>query len=711
MHKKADLDRILLTCLALTGATAAHAQDGTDGLLSDADLMLTVFSILLLVAAGCITFYTIVIFGRKEHRMSKREMEHNAQLAALMHSCDVKVWLMLASEDRYQLLSDRGTVEQTFAPLDFAHLYEHHGFDVMHQTVHDIADGKLHEGSCRVMSRRDGMGGRRTYDVRISVFETDKTGRPKTIIGMQYDITAELEKQKNMNNLLMRYHTIFDSSIIDMMYFDKNGVLQDINNKACETFGIKDRKALLEHKIRLKDTPAYQNLDVKKFDGYRMTSITDIDKVRSRVEGRIPDITIKGKIYYETMVNPIYDDKGELTGIYTAGRTINEMVESYHRQKESTRMLQEATRHLKDYIDNINLSLQVSQVRLTNYMPDSHELEISNDLNRQRLRLTQLRFYALVAPEFRRQVRNAINKMDRRVNARFDLTLRTLLHDEKRRNMWVTFSLVPIRDANGRVTHYFGMSRNETEMVETEAMLKTETKKAQETELLKNSFLQNMSYEIRTPLNAVLGFATLFNTDHDPEDEPVFVELIKSNSNHLLKLVNDILFISKLDARMVEIRTEPTDFAMMFEGCCNMGWSNRAEGVSTVTENPYSHLVVDIDYSNLQQVIQRICEHAALTTEKGVIRSKYEYRHSMLTIIVEDTGRGYDAEESQRVFDRFSTSSDADSGSTGLGMPIAKELTEQMGGFTEFQSEPGKGSTVWVTLPCTATQIELRVES
>ena len=228
--------------------------------------------------------------------------------------------------------------------------------------------------------------------------------------------------------------------------------------------------------------------------------------------------------------------------------------------------------------------------------------------------------------------------------------------------------------------------------------------------MLKNAFLLNMSYEIRTPLNAVLGFAELFNQEHDPADEPVFVEEIKKSSNSLLELVNDILFLSRLDAHMIEINPTYTDFATVFDGYCLMGWSDVKPGVKVVVENPYDHLVVNIDEGNVAQVIQKLCLNAAYYTHDGFLRAKYEYRRGVLTIIIEDTGEGIDAETLPKVFDRFVTNQKEEHCGTGLGLPIVKELVEQMGGTVDFQSDLGKGTTAWVSIPCEVTTIEKKKE-
>ena len=104
---------------------------------------------------------------------------------------------------------------------------------------------------------------------------------------------------------------------------------------------------------------------------------------------------------------------------------------------------------------------------------------------------------------------------------------------------------------------YFGMLRDVSDLKYTEKELEKESIKAQEVEEVKNAFLRNMSYEIRTPLNTVVGFAELFQMEHSTADESIFIEEIKDNSRSLLKLINSI----RLDAQMIEIKTQTTDFA------------------------------------------------------------------------------------------------------------------------------------------------------
>ena len=161
---------------------------------------------------------------------------------------------------------------------------------------------------------------------------------------------------------------------------------------------------------------------------------------------------------------------------------------------------------------------------------------------------------------------------------------------------------------------------------------------------------------------------------------------------------------------MEEMTIEECDFAALFEGYCYMGWTNISPNVKISVENPYNHLIIAIDAQHLGKVIQVLCEHTVLNTSEGSIRAKYEYRHGELSISIEDTGRGLSKEEQKRVFERFARSEVGGDYSTGLDMPIIKELIEQMGGSIELQSEPGKGCTVYVIIPCKMTNMEKKTE-
>jgi signal transduction histidine kinase len=260
---------------------------------------------------------------------------------------------------------------------------------------------------------------------------------------------------------------------------------------------------------------------------------------------------------------------------------------------------------------------------------------------------------SLIHPEDKPKVRLLLMRMDRKTNTSIAQRLHTILKDKEGRDVYLYLNMMPIKDKEGNITHYFGIFRNETEMTYTELKLKEETKKALEEEQLKNTFLLNMSHELRTPLNAVIGFAELFNTDHAEEDETIFAEEIKKNTDILLALINDILFLSRIDAHMIEYNYQQTDFAPLFDGWCYMGWTTLNDNIKANVENPYNELIVNIDPQNLQIAIQKLCYYSCLTTTEGYVNAKYDYRHGELMITIEDTSNGMDAKALQHAFSRF----------------------------------------------------------
>ncbi len=535
----------------------------------------------------------------------------------------------------------------------------------------------------------------------------------KLVIRREQDIYSQIKlhqdgeaKERESKELLIRYHTVFNSSLLDMIYYDRNGIMRDINETACQSFYITDKQKALKENHRLQDNPLFCNFDIHSIPDTRTTSFLNFDTLNNEEQRNYG----KGTIYYESTINPVRDTDGNLKGVYLAGRSVTEMVHSFHRQKEGAEQLRQATERVKEYVTNINNALRLSNIWMVNYYPDRYTMEMASDINRNSLCLSQVRCTRITAPEFRRTTSIYLNRMDHGTRTPINQIIKTVLHDRQGRPVWLMFNLVPMVNKGGQVERYFGMCREMTTMVDTEQRLAVETQRAQETELLKQSFLTNMSYEIRTPLNTVVGFAELFEAEHDENDEAVFVEEIKKNSNTLLQLVNDILFLSRLDARMIEYNYVIVDFAILFEGFCHTAWSIVPPEVHTIVDSPYQRLMVKIDVTNIEIVIQRLCAMALRHTTEGSVHATYEYRHGELSISIEDTGKGVSKEKLETIFDRFSGNTEERINGTGLDLPIVKGLVEQMGGAIEMQSELGKGTTVWVTIPCEAEVIEKKRE-
>ena len=589
--------RIYLLLILLAGTLSARAQGENMDTLFDIHHLLAY-----LVAAFLISVFVMLFINRLYYFRAKEATNHqrrlNAQLSIILDSNNTHTWTYDIERDLFTAISSNDQTEQKYSPIEFSQLYDRDDFRELLNIIADIIEGKLLTESLIVKSAmaKDTAEPQHLYDINLSVLRRKRRGRALMLLGIQRDITEDRAKEEQAHKLMLRYQTVFNSSQVDMLFYGTDGYLKDINDKACETFKVADRQSLLRHGVKFSDIPTYEGMDIMKVENTQFSSIVDVDK-QKREDERIPDSKISGEFYYEANLAPVKNEEGETTGIVVAGRNITEMVESFHRQQEATSLLNKTTKDMQNYIDNINYSMKISDVRFVDYDPDTHELKISSDLNKVQYKLPQLRAVTLIDQKERRKSKGLFLKMDKRYRKSFDATFPTILRDKEGRRVYLDFQMMPILDKTGHVTHYFGMCRNVTEMVYTEKMLQEETAKAQETEQLKSTFLQNMSYELRTPLNAVVGFAELYNAEHNPEDEPVFAEEIKTNTNVLLRLINDILFISRLDARMIEFDLQPNDFATLFDGWCYMGWSavTQNPNVKTIVENPYNSLIVNID--------------------------------------------------------------------------------------------------------------------
>jgi len=128
--------------------------------------------------------------------------------------------------------------------------------------------------------------------------------------------------------------------------------------------------------------------------------------------------------------------------------------------------------------------------------------------------------------------------------------------------------------------------------------------------------------------------------------------------------------------------------------------------VQSVINQSYDSLVVDIDIKHVSMIIQRLCSLACLSTTRGSITASYEYHRGELTIRIEDTGTGFTEEEMSHAFEHFSRNTRGKIIGSGLDLPIVQLLAQQMGGTIDIQSDYGKGTSVWVSIPCSASVLK-----
>ena len=235
---------------------------------------------------------------------------------------------------------------------------------------------------------------------------------------------------------------------------------------------------------------------------------------------------------------------------------------------------------------------------------------------------------------------------------------------------------------------------------EDEIELRKAKDKAEESDRLKSAFLANMSHEIRTPLNAIVGFSNLLTIAENEEERDEYINIISSNNELLLQLINDILDVAKIEAGTLEFIDSEIDINALLSDIEQSSRLKAPEGVQVSFVEKLPYCIIMSDKNRLAQVMTNFINNAIKFTKEGSIRFGYEHKDDKLLFYVKDTGCGIEPEKKDLVFNRFVKLNSFAQG-TGLGLAICQMIVKKLGGEIGVESELGTGSTFWFTLPDT----------
>ena len=243
-----------------------------------------------------------------------------------------------------------------------------------------------------------------------------------------------------------------------------------------------------------------------------------------------------------------------------------------------------------------------------------------------------------------------------------------------------------------------------TERNQHELELKAAKVKAEESNRLKSAFLVSMSHEIRTPMNAIVGFSDLLMEDEGDEKKQ-FAAIIQKCSTQLLKLIDDVLQLSRLQSEKMPVDNIGfkaaelvTDVYRMF----NLPHLKKELDITISIPGQYEDLVMQSDAGKIRQVLTNFVANAMKYTLEGSVKLGFDLQNGFVEFYVTDTGIGIPEKEQQKIFESFYRSEQAISSAiegTGLGLSIAKELVELMGGVIGVSSGPNKGSRFFFSIP------------
>lgn len=305
-------------------------------------------------------------------------------------------------------------------------------------------------------------------------------------------------------------------------------------------------------------------------------------------------------------------------------------------------------------------------------------------------------WYAGIDPEDMEIAKDLIAFMDRGESGHYQTEYRYRYPTNEYR--WFAVDIAAYeRDENGRILSYMCLCTDIDErkrQLEREKELRRRADAANE---LKSSFIRNLSHEIRTPLNSIVGFSNLINKNTPEEDAQLFKQIIKKNNDQLLGIIDCTIDKSLIESGLVEIKTTAFPLKPFIEADFSKITSEEHAGITFLLQCG-DDITVSTSKMWISRVIDHFMKNALAFTMKGTVTMGYENEENQVRVYVKDEGIGISSEDQKRIFNDFEKV-DTFSPGLGMGLPMCKSIITQLGGTIGVESELGKGSCFWFTIP------------
>lgn len=498
------------------------------------------------------------------------------------------------------------------------------------------------------------------------------------------------EAQEILNLQKLRTDTIFGDLPVGIEVYSKEGILVWMNERTCQTFGVVDKRAVIGS-TPIMDNPVIPDAVKKAFQRQRKIQV-DFDYdfsivcrtgfYNTRCTSEVKRISCKG--------TPVFGSDGKMQNYVFIMNDISREHEYSVKLKESAQLAHQAIQasglvHWR-YDNRIR--------RFSSYNDPVTNFDSS-------VWLTPEDYLGTVHPDDRPGIMDYLRMMDAGADFSDEAPMRVkTTYDDGWQDCVVTGTSFLKDHSTGKVLLYTGFRRNVTSWKKMVNELSEAKERAERSDKLKSAFLANISHEIRTPLNAIIGFSNLLTNTDKKEEIAEYQRIIVTNSDLLLRLINDILDLSKIEAGFIDRQLSEFDLSVYFDelyGSVRQAMANPS--VKLVCDNPYESCLVRMDANRLAQVVLNYATNAIKCTYRGEIRMGYRRQGEGIYFYVSDTGIGIPDKDKPRLYRRFEKLNEFAQG-TGLGLVICKVVTEASGGRVGFESEEGVGSTFWSWVPC-----------
>ena len=507
------------------------------------------------------------------------------------------------------------------------------------------------------------------------------------IVGLFLDSTGSVQANRALDRSEKLFQNIFANIPAGVEIYDKDGYLIDLNNKDLEIFGVVNKSDVIGVNF-------FENPNVPQ--GIR-------DRVRNEdlVDFRLNYSFEQAEGYYETnrsnaielysKVSKLYDNEGNFSGYILISIDNTERIDAMNRIRDFENFFLMISDYAKVGYAKLNLLNRKGYAIKQWYKNLGEEEDTLLD--------EVVGVYTHMHPEDRKRFLDFYDEVRDGKRRHFQGEMRIRRPGTKNEWNWVS--------SNVMVTNYkpeeneieiIGINYDITELKETEAELIQARDKAEMMDRLKSAFLANMSHEIRTPLNAIVGFSDLLVETEELAERQEYIKIVRENNELLLQLISDILDLSKIEAGTFEFTNGDVDVNLLCEDIVRSMGMKAKEEVELVFDDhlPVCHVISD--RNRIHQVISNFVNNAMKFTSEGSIHVGYKLKDGELEFYVEDTGIGIEKEQLPHIFERFVKLNSFVHG-TGLGLSICQSIVEQLGGRIGVDSEKGKGSRFWFTIP------------
>jgi len=503
------------------------------------------------------------------------------------------------------------------------------------------------------------------------------------VVLMFSDMTDTFKAHEALDRSERLLRNIYKNIPVAIELYNRNGILEDVNDKDLEIFGLDSKEAVLG--INLFKNPMIPE-EVKDKLRRRESADFSIDYDFSKI-GEMYQTSKTGILNLLTRITTLYDAAGNLTNYLLISVDRTEATKAYNQIKE-----------FKDFFTLVGDYAKVGYAHFNVLTREGYALDswYRNVGEERGTPLQQIiRVHGHFHPEDRAVVLDFWDKVIRGEMSYIRKDVRILREDGSYTWTCVNVLVRDYRPQDGMI-EMICINYDITDLKETEMKLIKARDRAEESDRLKSAFLANMSHEIRTPLNAIVGFSNLLAYAQDESEKQQYISIVEENNELLLQLISDILDLSKIEAGTFEMVCGDIEINPLCEDVVASLQVKVPAGVVLRFEPCPENCHIYSDKNRIHQIISNFVNNAFKFTSSGEIVVSCRRIGKEIEFAVRDTGIGIEPEKQKNIFDRFVKLNTFVHG-TGLGLSICKSIVEQLGGRIGVESEPGKGSRFWFT--------------